>query len=107
MMKICRFALMIMVAASLGLWAVEPKDVAGRQIELCMIGDSITWAQEGDYFRMLGAKMPTDPGLWLASISQALLGKTEAKHSMYSECIHLCPVRRWKPHSDLNWVRLT
>ena len=59
MMKICRFALMIMVAASLDLCAVEPKDVAGRQIELCMIGDSITWAQEGDYFRKhLVAKVP-------------------------------------------------
>ena len=58
-MKIARFALMIMAVASMGLMAVEPKDVAGKQIELCMIGDSITWAQEGDYFRKhLVAKVP-------------------------------------------------
>ena len=31
--------------------APEPKDVAGKQIELCMIGDSITWAGKGDCYR--------------------------------------------------------
>ncbi len=31
--------------------APEVKDVAGKQIDLCMIGDSITWANQGDYFR--------------------------------------------------------
>ena len=46
-----RLVFLMMVAVSLSLMAVDPKDVAGRQIELCMIGDSITWAQEGDYFR--------------------------------------------------------
>ena len=33
---------------------LEPKQIAvlgGRQIPLCMIGDSITWAQDGDYWR--------------------------------------------------------
>ena len=30
---------------------ITPADVAGRQIELCMIGDSITWANMGDCFR--------------------------------------------------------
>ena len=29
----------------------KPADVAGRQIDLCMIGDSITWFGHGDYFR--------------------------------------------------------
>ena len=29
----------------------KPADVAGRQIDLCMIGDSITWFSQGDYFR--------------------------------------------------------
>ncbi len=58
-MKITQVVSMVMVTLSLGLMAVEPKDVAGRQIELCMIGDSITWAQEGDYFRKhLVAKVP-------------------------------------------------
>ena len=41
-------ALAVMAMVS---WAVEPKDVAGKQIELCMIGDSITWAGNGDCFR--------------------------------------------------------
>jgi len=41
------------------LQAVEPVDVAGRQIELCMIGDSIAWANNGDWFRKhLVAKLP-------------------------------------------------
>ena len=33
---------------------VEPENIpvlAGKQLELCMIGDSVTWAGEGDYFR--------------------------------------------------------
>lgn len=30
---------------------VKPADVAGKQIEWCMVGDSITWAGYGDYFR--------------------------------------------------------
>ncbi len=59
MMKISQVVLMIMIVASSMLFSVEPKDVAGKQIELCMIGDSITWAQEGDYFRKhLVAKVP-------------------------------------------------
>ena len=31
--------------------APSPKDIAGKQIELCMVGDSITWAGDGDCFR--------------------------------------------------------
>ncbi len=58
-MKISQVVLMIIIVASSMLFSVEPKDVAGRQIELCMIGDSITWAQEGDYFRKhLVTKVP-------------------------------------------------
>ena len=30
---------------------IEPRDVAGKQVEWCMVGDSITWAGQGDYFR--------------------------------------------------------
>ena len=44
------------MAVTAGLAAAEPapapKDVAGKQIELCMIGDSITWAGKGDCFRL-------------------------------------------------------
>ena len=40
------------IVAMMGtLVAVEPRDVAGKQIEWCMIGDSITWAGNGDCFR--------------------------------------------------------
>ena len=31
--------------------AARAAELGGRQIPLCMIGDSITWAQEGDYWR--------------------------------------------------------
>lgn len=33
------------------LTAQQRDELGGRQIPLCMIGDSITWAQEGDYWR--------------------------------------------------------
>lgn len=53
-------AFMLAALMTLGvLSAVEPKDVAGKQIEFCMIGDSITWAGNGDCFRKeLLARIP-------------------------------------------------
>ena len=50
------FAALCAVLAFAALSAAEPDqpkpaDVAGRQIDLCMIGDSITWYGQGDYFR--------------------------------------------------------
>lgn len=47
-MKHLLFGIML---CCLVMMAVEPGDVAGRQVELCMIGDSITWANNGDWFR--------------------------------------------------------
>ena len=41
----------VAIALAFAVSAVEPKDVAGKQIEWCMIGDSITWAGNGDCFR--------------------------------------------------------
>ena len=41
----------VAIAFAFAVGAVEPKDVAGKQIEWCMIGDSITWAGNGDCFR--------------------------------------------------------
>ena len=41
----------VAIALAFAVGAVEPKDVAGKQIEWCMIGDSITWAGNGDCFR--------------------------------------------------------
>ncbi len=52
-------ALGAMVVGSSLFAAPEVKDLAGKQIELCMIGDSITWAGNGDHFRKnLIEKMP-------------------------------------------------
>lgn len=52
-MKMVKFFCVCAAAVGLSamLCAVEPKDVAGKQIEWCMIGDSITWAGNGDCFR--------------------------------------------------------
>ncbi|MBO5762420.1 MAG: SGNH/GDSL hydrolase family protein [Lentisphaeria bacterium] len=44
-------SLAILLLAGAAVSAAEVKDVAGKQIELCMIGDSITWAGYGDAFR--------------------------------------------------------
>lgn len=41
----------LFAAAVFGAEAPKVENYAGKQIELCMIGDSITWAMEGDYFR--------------------------------------------------------
>lgn len=55
---------------------ITPKDVAGRQIELCMIGDSITWWNLGDYFRFYALKEL--PSLAFIGTHSARLGYSSA-----------------------------
>ena len=50
--------------------------LAGKQIELCMIGDSITWAGVGDYFR--GYLLPHIPELAFVGTHTAKLGYSHA-----------------------------
>ena len=48
------FALTAFAAAASALSGADapaPKEIAGKQIDLCMVGDSITWAGDGDCFR--------------------------------------------------------
>lgn len=56
-MKLFIFTLGLLV--SMCSIADSPKKYAGKQIELCMLGDSITWAHEGDDWRkFLLEKLP-------------------------------------------------
>ena len=41
----------LFAAVAFGAETPKVENYAGKQIDLCMIGDSITWAGEGDYFR--------------------------------------------------------
>jgi len=50
--------------------------LAGKQIELCMIGDSITWAGVGDYYR--GYLLPHIPELAFVGTHTAKLGYSHA-----------------------------
>ena len=54
----------------------KPADVAGRQIDLCMIGDSITWFGQGDYFRANVLKHL--PNVAFVGTHSALLGYSHA-----------------------------
>ena len=47
---------LMMTVCTAGAKEVKPADVAGKQIELCMIGDSITWWNMGDCFRVEALK---------------------------------------------------
>ena len=57
--KMLMFLAMVLMATvcTAGAKEVKPADVAGRQIELCMIGDSITWWNMGDCFRKEALKV--------------------------------------------------
>ena len=56
--------------------AVEPRDVAGKQVEWCMVGDSITWAGYGDYFRKY--LLEEIPQLAFLGTHTAMLGYSHA-----------------------------
>ncbi len=56
--KMLMMLAMVMLAfCAAGAREITPADVAGRQIELCMIGDSITWWNMGDCFRAEALKV--------------------------------------------------
>ena len=52
--------------------AAEAEYLAGRQAILCMIGDSVTWAQAGDHFR--GEFLKLFPQLAFAGTHTGILG---------------------------------
>ena len=54
----------------------EKKELAGKQFTLCMIGDSVTWAEDGDYFR--SELLKHIPNLAFAGTHTALLGYSHA-----------------------------
>ena len=51
MKKICLLIIALSTFCCVKLGASDTKQLAGKQIDLCMIGDSITWWGEGDCFR--------------------------------------------------------
>lgn len=55
---------------------VEKQFLAGRQYELCMIGDSVTWAEDGDHFR--GELLKLIPQLAFIGTHTAVLGYSHA-----------------------------
>ena len=58
------------------LTADEKNALAGKQLALCMIGDSVTWAEDGDYFRKeLLLRLPE---LTFAGTHSAVLGYAHA-----------------------------
>ena len=64
------------VSGNTALTCGEIRRLAGNQPELCMIGDSITWAEEGDWFRRhLLAFLPE---IAFAGTHSALLGYSHA-----------------------------
>lgn len=66
-----RIIALIGVFMCVSLYSADASNVAGKQIEFCMIGDSITWADEGDWFRKhLIERMP----------NLAFVGTHTAKH---------------------------
>ena len=49
------------------LTADEKNALAGKQRALCMIGDSVTWAEDGDYFRIKDITLSYNvPSKWLS-----------------------------------------
>jgi len=54
----------------------EKKELAGKQFVLCMIGDSVTWAEDGDYFR--SELLKHIPNLAFAGTHTAVLGYSHA-----------------------------
>lgn len=56
--------------------AAEAEYLAGRQAILCMIGDSVTWAQAGDHFR--GEFLKLFPQLAFAGTHTGILGYSHA-----------------------------
>lgn len=54
----------------------EKKDLYGKQFTLCMIGDSVTWAEDGDYFR--SELLKHIPNLAFAGTHTAVLGYSHA-----------------------------
>lgn len=66
------------VAANLKkpLTPAEKQYLAGRQYDLCMIGDSVTWAEDGDHFR--GELLKLIPELAFIGTHTAVLGYSHA-----------------------------
>ena len=56
--------------------AAEKETLAGKQPILCMVGDSVTWAQAGDCFR--GEMLKLMPGLAFAGTHTGKLGYSHA-----------------------------
>jgi lysophospholipase L1-like esterase len=54
----------------------EKESLAGKQYVLCMIGDSVTWAEDGDYFR--SELLKHIPNLAFAGTHTAVLGYSHA-----------------------------
>jgi len=54
----------------------EMTQLAGEQLVLCMIGDSVTWAEDGDHFR--GELLKLLPQLAFAGTHSAVLGYSHA-----------------------------
>ena len=58
------------------LQSAEAEYLAGRQALLCMIGDSVTWAQAGDHFR--GEFLKLFPQLAFVGTHTGILGYSHA-----------------------------
>ena len=90
------------IVAMMGtLVAVEPRDVAGKQIEWCMIGDSITWAGNGDCFRK--ELLALIPELAFVGTHTAKFGYSHAGEGGNTRGI----VGRREPWGQGNWAEST
>lgn len=74
--KLSNEGLLLKVEPKRPLSEAEKNALAGKQPILCMVGDSVTWAQAGDYFR--GEMLKLMPYLAFAGTHTGILGYSHA-----------------------------